>query len=43
MLVRRPGRRGSDHRVEQTAGAAGAVGQFGGEGGVAADDPALLE
>ena len=40
-VVDRPARCGTDHRVEQTAGAAGAVGQLGGERRVAADDAAL--
>ncbi len=40
-LVDRPVGRRRDHRVEQTAGAAGAVGEFGGERGVAPADPAL--
>ena len=42
-LVHRPARRRGDDRIEQTAGAAGAVGQFGGECRVAAMDSTFGE
>ena len=42
-LIHRPPGRGGDHDVEQSPGAAGAVGEFGREGGVAAGDAAFAQ